>query len=124
MTSARGARSSPYDSGAVLPGTPVEFREYGHHIFDNRAGIEVHPVEPRAEPGSIKAQLSSAPTKGAELSPDPTRGTLGSARPGEGDVPGCRQQGDVGDEHRARGEQEIAREAQLQRVHRHEGDGL
>ena len=68
MTCARGVRSSPY--GEVLPGTPNEFREYGHPIADRiaeyRAGIEVYPVESRAEPGSIKAPLSSAPTKDAE----------------------------------------------------------
>jgi len=45
--------------------TPEEFRKYGHRIVDRiadyRAGIEVHPVASRAEPGSIKAQMPSEP---------------------------------------------------------------
>lgn len=50
--------------------TPEEFRKYGHRIVDRiadyRAGIEVHPVASRAEPGAIKAQLPSAPPEHPE----------------------------------------------------------
>ncbi len=45
--------------------TPEEFRKYGHQIVDRiadyRAGIEVHPVASRAEPGAIRAQLPASP---------------------------------------------------------------
>lgn len=45
--------------------TPEEFRRFGHQIVDRiadyRAGVDVHPVASRAEPGSIRAQMPASP---------------------------------------------------------------
>ncbi|MCY2959297.1 MAG: pyridoxal-dependent decarboxylase [Planctomycetota bacterium] len=50
--------------------TPEEFRKYGHRIVDRvadyRAGIAVHPVASRAEPGSIKVHMPGAPPEDPE----------------------------------------------------------
>jgi aromatic-L-amino-acid decarboxylase len=56
--------------------TPEEFRRHGHALVDwianYRAGLEDLPVQSRAEPGSIRAQLPSSPP----LEPEPFESVL------------------------------------------------
>ena len=45
--------------------TPEEFRRFGHQVIDwiadYRATVEARPVQPRIEPGALKAKLPAEP---------------------------------------------------------------